>query len=174
MPLTDCIHCETVPCDCGIQYESWTEGRLERQIRMLQNVLYRKHAANEANPLPMLKELHAVAIRGIEAGAFKGEYIPLRLDGRLYHLQFFWTGDSRGEVEFHIIEPPAESPRKIITLWPSGSVEEEVFGIRKNPARADEPVFFQSATEILRLVRDTLADIVARHNQPPFDLFPGF
>lgn len=47
MALSDCIECWDTPCICGYDYRSWSEEKLQSQIKMLQNVLELKKKARE-------------------------------------------------------------------------------------------------------------------------------
>jgi hypothetical protein len=39
MSMSDCSQCWSTPCECGHDYQSWTEQRLREQLVMLQRVL---------------------------------------------------------------------------------------------------------------------------------------
>jgi hypothetical protein len=49
LALSDCIKCWSTPCECGHEYQDWTEERLKKQIRMLERVLIDKVSARSSN-----------------------------------------------------------------------------------------------------------------------------
>jgi hypothetical protein len=40
MALSDCVKCYETPCVCGYEYKDWPIEKLEKQIALLQKVLF--------------------------------------------------------------------------------------------------------------------------------------
>lgn len=49
--MFDCPNCWETPCICGHEYKDWTTEKIEKQIKILQQVLISKNSSVNDNSL---------------------------------------------------------------------------------------------------------------------------